>query len=172
MLSICTHRTKKHDLDTLITQALMEMNEAGFMPDASVMSCLVAGFAMNDKNSSSSSSQVAQNLALLDWNKIRRGGGKDSGQRMNLKLDVRLSMSMSTTPKVFKDAFSAFRKMGTPSVNTNLWGMSPSTHGSHSAGTRSTPETSGPVRKDTNGDRPGNNYVRSNKVDRHELKGQ
>lgn len=34
-------------------QALSEMNMAGYLPDASVFSCLVAAFAMNDKNNAS-----------------------------------------------------------------------------------------------------------------------
>lgn len=40
-------------------QALGEMNAAGFMPDASVYSCLVAAFAMNDQKQGHAAYQVS-----------------------------------------------------------------------------------------------------------------
>ena len=87
------------------------MNGAGFMPDASVYSCLVAAFAMNDKNSF----QASQQFTMLDWNKIRRG--KDPPK------SIRVLPSVGTTPKMFKDAMSIFRKMGTPTAGSGSGGM-------------------------------------------------
>jgi hypothetical protein len=103
-------------------QALQEMHEAGFKPDATVFTCLLA--ALPRSSSDNSSYQASQAMAMLDWNKIRQGSfSPDKGPRpISLRLDVRLA----ATPKVFKDAFQAFRRIGTPSMASTFWGMSPS----------------------------------------------
>eukprot|EP00624_Nannochloropsis_granulata_P004923 evm.model.NODE_34840_length_33638_cov_20.784470.5 len=100
-------------------RALTEMNEAGFAVDASVLSTLLSGAA---------SSQASQALSLLDWNKIRRGssgpGGAGSSGPHSVQRSQKLGVKMSSgTPKVFKDAFSAFRKMGTPG-SSSFWSFS------------------------------------------------
>lgn len=100
-------------------QALTEMNEAGFAVDASVLSTLLSGAA---------SSQASQAFSLLDWNKIRRGGsgpgGAGGGGPHSVQRSQKLGVKMSGgTPKVFKDAFSAFRKMGTPG-SSSFWSLS------------------------------------------------
>ena len=101
-------------------RALTEMNEAGFAVDASVVSTLLSGAA---------SSQASQALSMLDWNKIRRGGlgpgGAGGGGHHSQKSSVKMS---GGTPKVFKDALSAFRKMGTPG-SSSFWSLS--TGGNH-----------------------------------------
>eukprot|EP00952_Eustigmatos_sp_NYUAD-ZCMA_P011993 48372-Eustigmatos_ZCMA.PRE.1 len=82
----------------------MEMHSAGFMPDASIYSCLVGAFAMKDK----SGYQSAQPLAMLDWNKLR-SKAVDPRPKNLMKLDMKF-----TSPRVFKDAMATFRKMTTP----------------------------------------------------------
>lgn len=117
-------------------QALTEMNEAGFAVDASVVSTLLSGAA---------SSQASQALSLLDWNKIRQrndgrsgsSGGSGTGHYSvhgSQKHGARLS---SGTPKVFKEALSAFRKIGTPG-QSGFWSLSNGGNGGSADGRNQT----------------------------------
>jgi len=115
-------------------QALTEMNEAGFAVDASVVSTLLSGAA---------SSQASQALSLLDWNKIRRGGsgpGGGGGGPHSVHHSQKMSVKMSGG---FKDALSAFRKMGTPG-SSSFWSLGGNHHQSVGKGESSNSGISSP----------------------------